>query len=63
MRRVTASLLNVNQAELTIGVLDKLARLSPLDWSVQLILLDNGSRDEQVQQLADWFFANNERFA
>jgi GT2 family glycosyltransferase len=60
---LTAGLLNLNQAGLTISVLDALARLSSEDWSIQLILLDNGSSDKQVQELTDWFFANKSHFA
>ena len=63
MRNLTVSLLNINEAELTIDVLDKLTYLSAEDWNVQLILLDNGSRDDQVQLLSDWFFINRDRFA
>ena len=58
MRCLTASLLNINEAQLTIDVLEKLACLSGEDWAVQLIVVDNGSRDDQVRQLADWFSAN-----
>jgi GT2 family glycosyltransferase len=59
---LTASLLNINEAELTINVLDKLARLSANGWAVQLILVDNGSADDQLRQLTDWFLANKGRF-
>jgi GT2 family glycosyltransferase len=63
MRHLTVSLLNINEAQLTINVLDKLARLPIEDWMVQLILVDNGSRDDQLQQLTGWFLANKDRFA
>jgi GT2 family glycosyltransferase len=63
MRSLTVSLLNINQAQLTISLLDQLARLSAEDWAVQLIWVDNGSRDDQVRQLSGWFLANKERFA
>jgi GT2 family glycosyltransferase len=63
MRYLTASLLNINEAQLTINVLKKLARLSAEDWAVQLIFVDNGSRDDQLQQLSDWFLTNRDRFA
>ena len=63
MHNLTASLLNINQAELTIKVLDKLARLSADGWAVQLILVDNGSADDQLRQLADWFLANKSCFS
>ena len=54
MRNLTISLLNINEAQLTINVLDKLVSLSAEDWTVQLILVDNGSRNDQVQLLSDW---------
>jgi GT2 family glycosyltransferase len=63
MRNMTVSLLNINQAQLTIDVLDKLARLPAGDWSIQLIVVDNGSRQDQVQLLIDWFLVNREQFA
>jgi GT2 family glycosyltransferase len=63
VRRLTASLLNINQSGLSIDVLDKLARLSTEDWTVQLIVVDNGSRDDEVKRLSDWFTANKDRFA
>jgi len=63
MRRLTASLLNINQAQLTINVLDKLARLSTLGWDIQMILVDNGSERDQVRQLSEWFSAARDQFA
>ena len=63
MPNLTASLLNIDEAQLTIDVLDKLARLSAKNWAVQLIFVDNGSRDEQLRQLSDWFLTNKDRFA
>jgi GT2 family glycosyltransferase len=60
---LTASLLNINQAELTINVLNKLARLSANNWDVQMILVDNGSPDDQLRQLTDWFLANKGCFS
>jgi len=63
MRNLTASLLNINEAQLTVDILDKLACLSAEDWAVQLILVDNGSRDDQVRWLSNWFFANKDHFA
>jgi GT2 family glycosyltransferase len=62
MNHLTASLLNINEAALTIDVLDKLAGLSDLDWQIQLILVDNGSRADQLQLLQDWFSSNKSRF-
>ena len=63
MRRLTASLLNIDQAQLTINVLDKLARLSTLGWDIQMILVDNGSEHDQVRQLSEWFSAARGQFA
>ena len=63
MRNLTVSLLNINEAQLTINVLNKLDRLPAEEWVVQLILVDNGSNDKQVQLLTDWFLANRDHFA
>ena len=63
MRNLTISLLNINEAQLTINVLDVLASLSTEDWAVQLILVDNGSREDQIQHLSDWFSVNIDFFS
>jgi GT2 family glycosyltransferase len=63
MRHLTASLLNINEAQLTMNVLDKLARLSAQGWAVQMILVDNGSEPNQLQRLLDWFSAAKNQFA
>ncbi|MGH7856045.1 MAG: glycosyltransferase [Candidatus Binatia bacterium] len=62
MRGLTASVLNIDQAALTIHVLERLESLSSAGWSVQLVLVDNGSRPEELQQLVDWFAAHGHRF-
>jgi GT2 family glycosyltransferase len=62
MRKLTISLLNINEAQLTINVLDELAQLSAEAWDVQLILVDNGSRQDQVQMLSDWFHSHKGQF-
>jgi GT2 family glycosyltransferase len=62
MRNITASLLNINQAKLTIDVLEKLARLSADDWAVQMILVDNGSDADQLKELSTWCLGNRNRF-
>ena len=54
MRTLTAGLMNINETQLTLGVLDALANLSERGWAVQLILLDNGSDRDEVQVLRDW---------
>lgn len=63
MRYLTASLLNIDESQLTINVLEKLACLSQEDWAIQLILVDNGSRDDEIQQLWDWILASKDYFA
>lgn len=63
IRKLTVSLLNINEAQLTLDILDKLAGLSKQDWQVQLILLDNGSEADQFQPLLDWVFVNKTHFA
>jgi len=62
MYQLTTSLLNIDEAALTINVLDNLAGLSDQDWQVQLILVDNGSRADEVRTLYEWFLANKSRF-
>jgi GT2 family glycosyltransferase len=61
-KHVTVSLLNIDEAAMTIDVLDKLAGLSSEDWRVQLILVDNGSQPGQLRLLQDWVCANKDRF-
>jgi GT2 family glycosyltransferase len=63
MRSLTVGVLNLNEASLTIDVLDKVALLSKAGWDTQLIVVDNGSSDDQVQCLTDWFLANKGQFA
>ena len=63
MSHITASLLNLDQAALTIDVLDKLAGLADKNWQVQLVLVDNGSRPDQVQPLFEWALTNKRRFS
>jgi len=62
MYKLTASLLNINEAALTMDVLGKLAGLSDQGWQVQLIMVDNGSRADDLQTLFDWFLLNKGRF-
>lgn len=63
MRYLTASLLNIDRAQLTIQVMDRLAHLPADDWAVQLILVDNGSADDQLRELSDWIATHKHRFA
>jgi len=62
MSLLTVGVLNLNEASLTIDVLDKVALLPKAGWNVQLIVVDNGSADAEVQRLADWFLANKDQF-
>ncbi len=63
MSSLTVGVLNLNGASLTIDVLDKVALLSKTGWDTQLIVVDNGSTDDEVQCLTDWFLANKDRCA
>jgi GT2 family glycosyltransferase len=63
MSSLTVGVLNLNEASLTIDVLDKVALLSEAGWDTQLIVVDNGSSDDEVQCLTGWFLANRSRFA
>jgi O-antigen biosynthesis protein len=62
MPELTASLLNINEAALTMNVLGKLAGLSDQGWQIQLILVDNGSRTDDLQTLFEWLVVNKGRF-
>ena len=62
MYELTASLLNINEAALTMDVLGKLATLSDRGWQVQLILVDNGSRSDDLRTLFEWLLVNKGRF-
>jgi GT2 family glycosyltransferase len=61
-QELTVSLLNLDQAALTIQVLEPLAALSGEDWRIRLILVDNGSRAEELARLQDWMSMNRTRF-
>lgn len=63
MSSLTVGVLNLNEASLTVDVLDKVALLSKAGWDTQLIVVDNGSADDEVQCLTDWFLANKGQFA
>ena len=55
-------MLNIDQAALTIDVIDKLAALSAESWLIQLILVDNGSEADELRVLHDWVSENRNRF-
>ena len=61
-KHLTASVLNIDQAALTIDVIEKLAVLSTESWVIQLVLVDNGSAADQLRLLHDWVSANKNRF-
>lgn len=63
MSSLTVGVLNLNEASLTIDVLDKVVLLSKAGCDTQLIVVDNGSSDDEAQCLADWFLANRSQFA
>jgi GT2 family glycosyltransferase len=63
MSSLTVGVLNLNEASLTIDVLDKVALLSNAGWDTQLIVVDNGSASDEAQCLTDWFLANKDQFA
>jgi len=62
MRQLTVSLLNINEAALTLDILEKLANLRQLGWQLQLVLVDNGSRPEELQRLVGGFTAYKGNF-
>ena len=62
MRQLTVSLLNINEADLTLDILEQLAQLTYLGWQLQLVLMDNGSRPEVLQRLVDGFTAYKGNF-
>ena len=59
---LTVSLLNIDRAVLTIRVLESLAALSGEGWLIQLVLVDNGSRTDELTMLQNWVAANRPRF-
>jgi GT2 family glycosyltransferase len=62
-RELTVSLLNIDQAALTVGVLEPLAALSSKEWALHVVLVDNGSRTDELASLHNWVAANRDRFA
>jgi len=62
MRHLSVGLLNLDQADLTIAVMENLARLPSDEWQVQMILVDNGSRSDDVQRLFGWTVAHKTQF-
>jgi GT2 family glycosyltransferase len=62
MRHLSVGLLNLDQADLTIAVMANLSRLPSHEWQVQMILVDNGSHDDDIQRLFEWTNAHKSQF-
>lgn len=62
MSLLTVGILNLNKAAMTVRLLDQVAQLPEAGWDIQLIVVDNGSADDDVQHLTDWFLSNRRRF-
>ena len=62
MRSITIGVLNVDQAELTIALLERLAELPGDRWHPQLVLVDNGSARPDIERLRGWVGDNRGRF-
>jgi GT2 family glycosyltransferase len=62
-RELTVSLLNIDQAALTVSVLEPLAAYSKIDWALHVVLVDNGSRTDELAGLHNWVAANRDGFA
>lgn len=60
MPSLTVGTMNLNQAAMTVQLLDQVIQLSEAGWDIQLIVVDNGSAD--IHELAEWFRVNNGRF-
>jgi GT2 family glycosyltransferase len=57
---LTVGILNLNQAAMSIRLLDQVACLLDAEWDIQLIVVDNGSAE--IRQLTQWFLANKQGF-
>lgn len=62
MSSLTVGILNLNEAAMTLQLLDQVAQLPEAGWDIQLIVVDNGSANDEVQHLADWFLSNKHQF-
>jgi GT2 family glycosyltransferase len=62
MSSLTVGILNLNEAAMTVQLLDQVAQLPEAGWDIQLIVVDNGSINDEVQRLTDWFLSNKHRF-
>lgn len=62
MRKLSVGVLNIDQARMTIDLLAALAELPSETWSVQLIVLDNGSTDDSAHVLRSWLGESGSRF-
>lgn len=62
MSSLTVGILNLNEAAMTVQLLDQVAQLPEAGWDIQLIVVDNGSINDEVQRLTDWFLSNKHQF-
>jgi len=62
-RSISIGLININQSGLTIAMMEKLAGLSRRGWSAQLIVIDNGSEQEDLNRLREWIDSHSASFA
>jgi GT2 family glycosyltransferase len=62
MSSLTVGILNLNEAAMTVQLLDQVAQLPEAEWDIQLIVVDNGSANDEVQHLTDWFLSNKHQF-
>jgi GT2 family glycosyltransferase len=62
MPSLSVGILNLNEAAMTVRLLNQVAQLPKAGWDVQLIVVDNGSANDEVQHLTDWFLSNKHRF-
>ena len=62
MRAITIGLVNIDQSELTIAIMETLMGLPKDRWNPQLILIDNGSVQKDVETLRTWVDDHQARF-
>ena len=62
MRAITIGLVNIDQSELTIAIMEALMGLPKDRWNPQLILIDNGSAQKDVETLRTWVDDHQARF-
>lgn len=62
MPSLSVGVLNLNEAAMTVRLLNQVAQLPKAGWDVQLIVVDNGSANDEIRHLTDWFLSNKHRF-